>query len=243
MRDVVAQSFEDLAHALRVLLEARLGANALFTVDYAEAVGNIESGLSRVLDSFHSLYDAMDKEGIGDRVDWYATPELCAILVLRNARHHNLRSKVRTIFRYHDTTVDPPTAKKMYLMMSFPPGEEDAGGIDVPLSLGDFEDLLKLPLAESRLRKSTASLMEDYLSLPVARRTAESAKMSVREVVFDVIPLIVNAGIALHPHIKDRVRHLSTESKYFDLHFANVFPAKMKSPEFTPFPFFRPEGA
>jgi len=240
---MIAQAFEDLAHAMRVLLEARIGANRLFTIDYPEAVGNIEAGLSRVLDSFHSLYDAMEKEGIRDRVDWYATPELCAILVLRNARHHNLCSKVRTVFRYHDNVVTPPTKKKDYLVMSFPPGEEDASPMDLPLSLGDLADLLKLPLSDSRLRKSTAPIIEGYLSLPVAREAAKEAGMSVSDMFFDVIPIIVNAGIALHPHIKDRIRHLSTESKHFDWHFANVLPAKMKLPEFTKFQFFRPKGA
>jgi hypothetical protein len=240
---MIAQAFEDLSHAMRVLLEARIGANALFTVDYAEAVGNIEAGLSRVLDSFHSLYDAMEKDGIRDRVDWYATPELCVILVLRNARHHNLCSKVRTIFRYHDNIVIPPTKRKKYLIMSFPPGEEDASPMDLPLSLGDLEALLRLPLSESRIGKSTAPLMEDYLSLPVARDAATRARLTVSDMFFDVIPLIVNAGIALHPHIKDRIKHLSTESKHFDWHFAEVLPARMRTPNFTEIAFFRPKQA
>lgn len=60
---LVAQAFEDLAPPFRVLAEARMRANKRFTVDYPEAVGNIEAGYSRVLDSFHSLYDAMEKEG------------------------------------------------------------------------------------------------------------------------------------------------------------------------------------
>jgi hypothetical protein len=238
---MVDQAFEDLAQSLRVLLEGRIRAVELFTVDYPEAVGNIEAGLSRVLDSFHSLYDAMEKEGIRDRIDWYAAPELCTILVLRNARHHNLCSKIRTLFRYHDSTVVPPETRKRYLMMSFPPGEEDASPMDLPLSLGDLETLLRLPLGESRLRKSTAPLLEEYLRLPSARAASARNGLTVTEVFFDVIPLIVNAGIALHLHIKDRVRHLSTESKHFDWHFETCVPAKMRSPEFAQLTFFRPQ--
>ncbi len=65
------QAFEDLAQSMRVLLESRYSANGLFTVDFTEAVGNIESGFTGVLNAFHSLYDAMQKDGIGSRVDWY----------------------------------------------------------------------------------------------------------------------------------------------------------------------------
>lgn len=238
---LVAQAFEDLAHALRVLLEARIGANRLFRVDYAEAVGNIEAGLSRVLDSYHSLYDAMDKEGIRARVDWYATPELCAILALRNARHHNLCSKVRTIFRYHDNTIVPPTTKRKYLIVSYPPGDEDATSIDLPLSLGDLTSLLALPLDQSRLRKSTRELLGGYMSLSMIVEEARRKGFEVTDVFFDVVSLIVNAGIALHPHIADRILHLSTESKHFDIHFKIVSPAQMREPEYASVNFFRPE--
>ena len=57
----ISDAFEDLSHALRVLLEAHLRANGgLLQIDRAEAVGNIEAGLSGVLNAFHSLYDATD---------------------------------------------------------------------------------------------------------------------------------------------------------------------------------------
>lgn len=238
---LVAQAFDDLAHAMRVLLEARIGANQLFRVDYAEAVGNIEAGLSRVLDSYHSLYDAMEKEAIRTRVDWYATPELCAILALRNARHHNLCGKVRTIFRYHDNTVTPPSTKKKYLIVSYPPGDEDATSIDLPLSLGDLTALLALPLSESRLRKSTREIIESYMALPQVIEEGKRQGFDVKQMFFDVVSLIVNAGIALRPHIADRIQHLSTESKHFDVHFKIVPYAKMTQPDYAVVIFFRPE--
>jgi hypothetical protein len=238
--NIVAQAFEDLAHAFRVLLEARHGANELFLVDYPEAVGNIEAGYSRVLDSFHSLYDAMGKEGIGNRVDCYAVPELCAVLALRNARHHNLCHKVRTLFRYHDATVQPPTERRRYLMMTFPPGDDDATSIDLPIALGDLDALLKLPPSELRMRASVPALLDTYFALPVARAKAAEAGLTIANVAMDVISILVNAGIALHPHIADRIQHLSTESRHFDTHFKIVPKARMKEPQFEAFTFFRP---
>ena len=59
----IEHAFEELAQGLRVLLEADFKANrgGLLLVDRAEAVGNIENALSSVLNAFHSLYDAIEK--------------------------------------------------------------------------------------------------------------------------------------------------------------------------------------
>jgi hypothetical protein len=69
--------------------------SGLLAVDRQEAVGNVETSLSSVLNAFHSLYDAIEKE-LGDHsVDWYSTPELATVLALRNARHHNKANRTR----------------------------------------------------------------------------------------------------------------------------------------------------
>jgi hypothetical protein len=237
---MTSQAFEDLAQALRVLLEARYRSNDLFSVDFAEAVGNIENGITGVLNSFHSLYDAMQKDGIGSRVDWYGSAELCLVLALRNARHHNVCSKVRTIFRYHLDTVDPPTDRKRYLMIDFEPGEEDASTFDVPLSIGDLQQLLALPSNVSRLRSGTSNLINEYINMPAINAKAASLHLSPADCFFNVIPLIVNAGIALHPHIHDRIEDKSSESKHFDFHFREVLPAKTRSHTFEAFEFWKP---
>lgn len=234
------QAFEDLAQSLRVLLETRMRSQELFTVDFEEAVGNIESGITGVLNSFHSLYDAMQKDGIGTRIDWYGTAELCLILALRNARHHNLCCKIRTIFRHHLDNVSPPSNRKRYLMVDFEPGEEDASTFDVPLSIGDLQQLLALPSSASRLRPGTSNRIGGYLDMPAIDAKAASIGLSPAECFFNVVPLIVNAGIALHPHISDAIEHKSVESKHFDFHFREVLPAKSANHEFEEFHFWKP---
>ena len=58
---LIDYAYDDLAHGLRVLLEAHIHANhGLLVTDRAEAVGNIETSLSAVLNAFHSLYDAIE---------------------------------------------------------------------------------------------------------------------------------------------------------------------------------------
>lgn len=237
---MTAQAFEDLAQALRVLLEARFRANDLFTVDFPEAVGNIEAGLTGVLNAFHSVYDAMQKDGISSRVDWYGTPELCTILALRNARHHNVCAKVRTLFRYHMDT-RPGDPRKTYILADFKPGEEDGSTFDVPQSLGDLMDLLSLPPAVSRLRATTPSTISAYLAIPAMKEHAKSAGLSASDVFFNVVPLLVNAGIALHPHIQDAIVHMSVESTHFDGHFREVLPANTHVHDYSMFEFWRPD--
>ena len=85
---LIAHAFDDLAQSLRVLLEADYRANRcnLLFVDRAEAVGNIETALSSVLNAFHSLYDAIDNQLGEPPIDWYDTGTLAIILVFCSAR-------------------------------------------------------------------------------------------------------------------------------------------------------------
>lgn len=234
---MVAQAFEDLAQAFRVLLEARVRAVELFEIDFCEAVGNIEAAMTGILNCFASLYDAMQKEGIQSRVDWYGTPPLCMILALRNARHHNVCSKIRTLFRYHLDFVSPAEEHRNYLMVDFESQEEDAMTLDVPVSLGDFIDLLDLPIKTSRLRATVKPLIESYLNIPDISAGAVKSGLTIRETFFNVVPLLVNAGIAIHPHIADRIRHQSMEAAYFDSHFKDVLPCLPHRHTFRPFAF------
>ena len=58
---IIEHSFEELLQCFRVLLESHLNATrgGLLFVDRAEAVGNIEAGLTGLLNSFHNLSDAI----------------------------------------------------------------------------------------------------------------------------------------------------------------------------------------
>ena len=78
------------------------------------------------------------------------------------------------------------------------------------------------------------------MSLDHVEKELKQRGFNVDQAFFDVISLIVNAGAAVHPHIADRVQHLSTESKYFDFHFRDLPYAKMHQPEFDVVDFFRP---
>lgn len=118
--NTITDAFDDFSHSLRVLQEADFrAASGLLVVDRAEAVGNIENAWSSVLNAFHSLYDAMEKDP-GYSLDWYAKPELALILVLRNARHHNHARKVRTLYAHYVQEAEKIGRLEMYLLLDFP---------------------------------------------------------------------------------------------------------------------------
>ena len=116
---------------------------AFLQLDRAEAVGNIETALAAVLNTFHSLYDAMGKEGHGDLVDWYKTPELATVLVLRNARHHNQANKIRTMYSYYTQEAEKIGRMEMYILVDFPATEDDADTFDVYISWADLKNGVK----------------------------------------------------------------------------------------------------
>lgn len=224
----LSDAFEDLAQALRVLLEANDKAHRqrLIQLDRAEAVGNIEMGLASVLNSFHSLYDAMVKSGHDALVSWYDTPELATILALRNARHHNLARKVRTIYTYYAQEAEKIGRMEMYLLVDFPAEEDGADTFDVYMSWADLRELLQLPQQESKLRPTVTSAITQYLGTSKFKEYSDYYQLEEGCVFFNVVPLIVNAAIKVIPKIKHLVQPRSTESKTFSTLFDHISPAR-----------------
>ncbi|MGE6150399.1 hypothetical protein ACLHZ5_21645 [Aeromonas media] len=56
-------------------------------------------------------------------------------------------------------------------------------------------------------------------------KIAKKEGIEKERVFINSVPIVLNAGIALSPHIKDIVKTVSTEGKHFNWHFENVCPA------------------
>lgn len=230
--DAMTDAFEDLSHALRVLLESHLKAvQGLLLVDRAEAVGNIENALASVLNAFHSLYDAMEKFGYESLLDWYETPELATILVLRNARHHNQARKIRTLYSYYLQTAKVVGGMEFFTLVDFPAGEEDADTFDVYLSWEDLRYLLSIPVSETRIRPQTAQLIRQYLGVSKFSEYAEKDDLTEDRVFFNVVPLVVNAATKLTPFILDLIEPRSMEAKVYLNLFKDLIPSDTTNPE------------
>ena len=223
---MLTHSFEDLAQTFRVLLESHFKLVQLLNVDRAEAIGNLETALNAKLNAFHSLYDSMLQNNI-NTINWYETPELCIILAIRNARHHNKANKIRNIYNFHRHEAADPTTPQKYFYVDFPAPPEEEGGdcFDVPLSWFDIDLFLSLPRAESRLRPEARQLIREYLNADAFEQEAENNNIKKENIFINFVPIALNAGISLHDHIKDHVETDSTEATYFLQHFKTVQPA------------------
>lgn len=223
---MLTHSFEDLSQTFRILLESDWKFKQLISVDRPEAVGTLETAINAKLNAFHNLYDLMYQE-LGNPVDWYLTPQLCVILAIRNARHHNKANRIRSIYNFHVQTCDSPQNKKQYLYVDFPASPEEDGGdfFDVPLSWSDLDLFLSLPRSESRLRPNARDLIRDYINADELEAEAERVGVSKAQIFFNFVPLTLNAGIAIHPYIKCHVTANSVESKSFLNLFESIGPA------------------
>jgi hypothetical protein len=240
---LISIAFEELSQSLRVLPEAcfRAHAGGLLRVDRAEAVGNIETALGSILNSFHSLYDAIEKEVGAHPVDWYATAELATVLAIRNARHHNQANRIRTLYTYHVQESARPTDLETYLLIDFPSKDEGADTYDLYVSWKDFELLLSLPRSQTRLRPETCLLIRNYLGADRFGAYSRRFRLPKRKAFVNAIPLFVNAAAKVVPAIRHRINPSSTESRFFRDHFATVARADTGKPELHKFRFFLPE--
>lgn len=240
---LIENAFEHVAQSLRILLEADLRANrgGLLFVDRAEAVGNIETALSSVLNAFHSLYDAIRKQLGNNSIDWYRNGPLATILAIRNARHHNKANRIRTLYTYHTQEAERLDRMAQYVHVDFPLPEKGADTFDVYMSWADLHQFLSLPKSESQIRPDTGTIIRNYLSSEKFSGYASYYELSESRVFFNIVPLLVNAAAKIVPAIKSHLQGTSMESEFFVEHFSTVENADTKNHEVNCGPFVLPE--
>lgn len=240
--NLIEHSFEDLAQSLRILLEANWRANqgGLLLVDRAEAVGNIETALTSVLNAFHSLYDAIEKQLGSNPIDWYKTGELATILAIRNARHHNKANRIRSLYSYHTQEAEDVQRMEQYVLIDYITPDDGADTFDVYVSWDDLNNLLLLPKKESRLNQDTCNAIRDYLDTSKHSEYASHFGLQESKVFINIVPLIVNAAATIVPLIKQHCNGDSTESETFCSHFSSVVKADTHNHDVNGGPFALP---
>jgi hypothetical protein len=200
---------------LRILLEAHFRAEreGLIRVDRAEATGNVENALSGVLNAYHSLFDAMLKAQM--QPDWYRTPELALMLVLRNARHHNHARKIRTLYTHYAQEARKIGNMERYVLVDFAAADDDGDSFDVYVSWDDLRTLLAMPPKTSSVKADTAASIKTYLSSEKFPSYARHFEVDETQVMFNIVPLIANAGVKLAPHLAGKIETRSTEADSF----------------------------
>ena len=239
---MLTHSFEDLSQTFRILLESNWKFHQLITVDRAEAVGTIETAINAKLNAFHNLYDLMSQD-LDNPVNWYSKPELCIMLAIRNARHHNKANRIRSIYNFHTQVCAKPTDIKNYLYVDFSANPEDEGGdfFDVPLSWADIDIFLSLPRNESRLRPEAKIIVRNYLNADKFEAEAHKNNLRKEDIFINFVPLTLNAGIVLYPYINTYVTPKSVEAKSFLSLFSSSGAAVTHEHEYKYMQFSLPE--
>lgn len=240
----VNHCFEDLSQSLRVLLEADARANrfGLLQIDRAEAIGNIEIAYMAVLNAFHSLHDAIADTEFSKMLEWSNTVEYATVLVLRNARHHNHANKIRTHYAYHLQTSDDPTRLRQYVFVDFPAQEDGGDTFNLFLSASDLKLLLNLPRETTRIRDNVKQSIYEYLGLANFGNFAAEYELDESRVLFNVIPLLVNAMIKIVAVLRNVLEPNTTESETFLWLFEDMPLADTTSPEIVCGPFVLPSA-
>ncbi|MCB1748649.1 MAG: hypothetical protein H6977_10190 [Gammaproteobacteria bacterium] len=197
----IEASFGALAQCLQALHEADLAANpgAGLVHARAQAVADIEAALSAVLDAFHAVYDAIDAGFPDVTLDWYGEGALALLLALRQARQDD-PGAVRTLYRYHEQRPQP-TRLAEYVFVDFAYEPERMDAFDVFLSWRDFAAWLEQPQAVTRLHADTVTAIGDYLGAGHFAQFAAHFGQPPERLFFNVVPLFVNAGVALIPRV------------------------------------------
>lgn len=239
---IIEHSFEELSQCFRVLLEAHLNANrlGLLFVDRAEAVGNIEAGLTGLLNSFHNLYDAIGKQLEKNPIDWYRSAPLAIILAIRNARHHNAANRIRSLYTYHTQEANSLQHMEQYILVDFPCSDEGAQTFELYVSWLDLKNLLNLPKKETYIKEDTKNIINEYIDTKQFIKYANNYRLDESKVFFNIIPLFVNAAATIVPLIKHCCGSGSFEAKFFADHFSTVAQANTKNHQVNCGPFVLP---
>ncbi len=194
-------------------------ARQLFAVDKDEAIANLELGMTNILNTFHSLYDACN-ENTAIKVEWYSIPELLVVLSVRNAKHHNHANKIRSFFSAKAKEIVAKIEKKT-LLVDFPKDDCQLGCIDFYISWSDFDAYLSLPrknVKEKKLEEAKL-LVREYLNADAFESYATASKLDFNDIYINLVPLVMNAGIFLYPSIKDFLTLTSSEAESFNDYF------------------------
>jgi len=222
---VIAECFEDFAQSFRIYGEAVWSLQRLLPIDRPEACSNLDAGFTAILNTYHSLYDAIRTDERFDDLGWYSEAELCSPLVLRNARHHNLANRIRGLFAYHARKQRDPTDSHRYVLLDFRPAEDGAQCIEYWVSWSDIDEMLSLPRESSRLRPTTRKLVHEYIGAARIADYTEAHAVENADVFINAVPLALNAARRLTPVIREHVDpSISMESEFFRQHFSTLEP-------------------
>ncbi|MEZ2224341.1 hypothetical protein [Rhizobium sp. RCC_161_2] len=227
----ISEAFDSFAHALRLNTEHLIHAPALMKVDPQEAAGNLDTGLSAVLNGFHSIYDAAQAASSQINFPWNKAAPTATLLAIRNARHHNHAHRIRSMETYFTRPRLGPLSGEFGLVTYGAASPLEQRLFVQALSWQDVNELLNLPHSVTRLNAQRAQTINDYLGGDTLTSFAASRTQEV-PVFFDMLPIITNAAKAAVRVLEPEIEVLSMEGRDFLAHFNDVGEVDMAVQQF-----------
>lgn len=223
---MILDRFEDFAQSLRVFSEQKMRFQHLFLTDPMEAIANVELSIKVMLDCFHSLKDAVDKDETIN-FDFWSKPLCSFVLRYRNAKHHNHAQAIRSAHR----VAQDDTSRRNYLLINYPAGEgEDGGGfIEHYVSWWDYSQYLA---SLDNQFAASKDLIRYKLNAGEFETFATSEGYPSDVIFLNVVPVIIGAGSECIDAIAGKIDAKSTEAKHFIWHFREVEQANFSKPEY-----------
>lgn len=217
----LARSFESLAQSMRVLTEALFRYGELVAIDRPEAIGNVEQSFASLLNSFHSLGDAVQREEDGP--NWSSEPSFSTLRVIRNARHHNHANGIRTIFSFHSDTADIRSVSKEYLVFdAFGESGQVPPLLNLPISLSDILVLLEIDPAISRISLNLRGSLQSYMGIQNIVDRAQILGFTPERIFLATNPFTLAAGKVVSGYLNGRISLDSVEARSFMDLFATL---------------------
>ncbi|MER9546133.1 hypothetical protein NKI72_29505 [Mesorhizobium sp. M0437] len=216
----ISEAFDSFAHALRINTEHLIRAPQLMRIDPQECAGNLDQGLSAILNAFHSIYDAA-KDDPHVVFAWNRTAPTATLLAFRNAKHHNHARRIRSLETFFTRGGKGRTSNE-YGLVAYgrPPGSGEPLFIQA-ISWTDTNELLNMPYETTHLSADRVATIYSYLGGDAISAFARLHHPDL-PIFFDALPLIVNAARAVVPVLEPRIERLSMESEGFLDHFKSV---------------------
>ncbi|MEJ6393842.1 hypothetical protein V8J82_11280 [Gymnodinialimonas sp. 2305UL16-5] len=212
----INDAYDEFCRALRRLPEAIFGFSSLAKVDLDEAVGNLDSAVYQVLSCYHSLADASR-----GTYDWMDQPGARTLIGIRNARHHNLGSRIRGFvsmaFRGQISST------QSYWTVAYQPESQTS----LPHYLPDIVEFLEHK--ENRLSKKRASEILDYLQVRETVEHFKSRGIEPSRLFFNLMPIISNGAKISIDAMGSDLEVLSFDGEVYLDHFPSIDYIEMAS--------------
>ncbi|HYE60708.1 MAG TPA: hypothetical protein VD997_01820 [Phycisphaerales bacterium] len=223
-----------LGNSLRLYAESSLTTPALAKVDLEEAVDNHDRAFDGVLGAMASAHDALGTS-TPKVLNFYAFGDTTAVLLVRNARHHNtggLFQSWNALMLKHGGLKQRAGAEFLMVDYTLLAGEGTVSRYY--LLWDDFRAVLADPTARIRDRGASAVLLDQECGFDAIRVKAAAEGYPANQVFVNLVPIIMNAATRVFAAVATSGTSIvGFDSGVYSRHFASGPLADLRKPTFT----------